>query len=404
MNHAHGAAGADVPETWDASAVTNDESTYRILVVHPGAELYGSDRVLIDAVIGFAERGSDVRVVLPEDGPLRERIATHGVDVRVVPTLVLRKALMKPRGWPALIAGLTAGQARAMREVRDFEPDVVYVSTITQPLWPWVARRAKARSIVHVHEAETSASQLVSRVLYAPVRLATNVVLNSAFSRDVMLRAAPGLADRSEIVWNPVPGPSDPTPPRADLEGRIRLGYVGRLSPRKGVDVAVKAVAQLVAEGRDATLDLIGAVFAGYEWYEQELRDLVAAHGLGDRVRFLGFQSSVWDALAEVDVVVVPSRLDEPFGNTAVEAVLARRPVIVSDTSGLREASAGVPTAIRVRPDDPSALAGAVARIADTWDAVVGQVPVAEALVRERHDVEAFRARLDAIARSVAAG
>ena len=120
--------------------------------------LDGSDRVLLDAVIGFTEPGFEARVILPEDGPLRERLEAHGVEVRVVPTLVLRKALMKPRGWPSLAAGLTAGQARAMREVRDYAPDVVYVSTITQPLWPWVAKRAKAPSIVHAMLAQTRAT------------------------------------------------------------------------------------------------------------------------------------------------------------------------------------------------------------------------------------------------------
>lgn len=373
-------------------------------MVHPGAELYGSDRVFLDAAVGFAARGYDVRVVLPEAGALREKLAEEGIEVQLDEAFVLRKSLMKPKGWPALVTGLWKGRRALRTQLREFRPDAVYVSTITLPLWSWIPPRHNIVTMVHVHEAEQSAPGLVRKGLYYPLRHASVIAVNSEFSKNVMLRSLPSVRDRADIVWNPVPGPADPVPPRAEIEGSFRVAYVGRLSPRKGVDLAVSAVGALRAAGRDVSLDLIGAVFTGYEWYEQELGELVAQLDLHDHVRFLGFQSSVWDALSEADVIVVPSRLDEPFGNTAVEAALVERPLVVSNTSGLREATAGVPTAVRVEPDDAVALERAIWQVHEQWPDLVAQVGEAARIVRERHDVEAFRDRLAAsLTRAIAA-
>ncbi|CAM5790212.1 Glycosyl transferase OS=Cellulomonas persica OX=76861 GN=CPE01_27910 PE=4 SV=1 [Cellulomonas persica] len=72
----------------------------------------------------------------------------------------------------------------------------------------------------------------------------------------------------------------------------------------------------------------------------------------------------VWDELERADVALVPSRV-EPFGNAAVEALLAQRPVVVSRVQGLAEIVRDRETGLLVPPDDPAALASAVRELAD---------------------------------------
>lgn len=337
------------------------------LVAHPGAELYGSDRVMLETVAALVERQWRVVVVLPGTGPLVAELERLGAEVRQVPAPVLRKSMLRPRAVPGLIGGSLSAARRIRRVLRELAPDVVYVSTVTLPLWTLLARAARIHVVVHVHEGERDASPLVREALATPLRVADRIVVNSGFSRDCLIEAVPALADRSVIVYNGVAGPGSVRPPRTDLQGGLRIAYVGRLSPRKGVDVAIDALALLVASGIDASLDLIGGVFPGYEWYEEQLHARARRLGVQDRVTFHGFQPAVWGALADSDVAVVPSRLDEPFGNTAVEAVLAGRPVVVSAIGGLAEAIDGFASAIPVGPDDPRELAEALARIGGDW-------------------------------------
>jgi glycosyltransferase involved in cell wall biosynthesis len=231
--------------------------------------------------------------------------------------------------------------------------------------------------------------------------LSDRVVANSRFTLEVLTEVAPRLRRRSTVVHNAVRGPSRVTPPRAEPAGPLRLLYVGRLSPRKGPQVAVAALQELRARGVDAQLTVVGSVFEGYEWFETELHRTVAAAGLDDRVQFLGFRSDVWPHLADADVVLVPSVQEESFGNTAVEAVLAARPLVVSAHSGLREAAAGYTGAQAVDPGAPGEWADAVQRVLADWATFRQAAPVDAAEARRRHDPARYAAELVAAVRAV---
>jgi GT2 family glycosyltransferase/glycosyltransferase involved in cell wall biosynthesis len=372
-----------------------------VLAVHAGAELYGSDRVLLESVEGLLAT-AEVTVALPGPGPLVDELERCGARVVVCRMPVLRKSALRPAGLLRLLGDVTLGLIPLLRLARRHGRDAVYVSTTVLPAHVLLARLAGRRVVVHVHEAEWPGPAPLRRLLLAPLRLADRVVANSAFTAAVVTGLVPALAGRTVVVPNPVRG-GRATPARARLDGPLRLLYVGRLSPRKGPDVAVAALRELRARGIDARLTLAGSVFDGYEWFEQELRSAVAAAGLTDRVDFAGFRADVGPLLAAADVVLVPSVLDESFGNAAVEAVLAARPVVISDLAGLREATEGF-TAVRVvRPGRPELWADAVAGLVADWDRVREAAARDAVAARSRHEPVRYRERLrDAVARTPA--
>lgn len=363
----------------------------RYVVAHPGAELYGSDRVMLESVIGFVQCGADVVVALPESGPLVAHLEAAGARVEITPTLVLRKSLLRPRNWWRLVSSALRGCLVARRLIKKHAPDAVYVSTMTLPLWPFVASITRTPSLVHVHEAEQGASRLVKTGMYAPALLANDVVVNSEFSRGVLGAAFPRLAARAQVIYNGVAGPSLTTPARHELDRPVRLVYIGRLSPRKGPDLIVEAIATLPESMGVVEFDIVGDVFSGYEWFDEQLRARIDELGLHDQVRLLGFRSEVWDAVDACDIVVIPSRLDEPFGNTAVEGVLAGRPVLVSDTSGLREATAGVATVIHFAPDNVASLAHAITAAVERWNELEPQLAAEAEGAEQRFSIERYR-------------
>ena len=364
-----------------------------MLVVHPGAELYGADRVLLDSATALAA-GFDVTVVLPGPGPLVGELRALGLPVVLCPMPVLRKAALRPRGALRLLADAVRGVWPALRLIRRHGGAGVYVSTLTLPSWPLLARLAGSPSLCHVHEAEESAPRLLRRGLALGPVLADRVVANSRFTRDVRCDVAPRLRRRTVVVYNAARLPGDVRPARPTLEGPLRLLYVGRLSPRKGPQVAVAVLAELRRRGVDARLDLVGSVFEGYEWFEDELRQAVESAGLGDRVQFLGFRADVSPHLAEADVVLVPSVAEEPFGLTAVEAVLAARPSVVSDTSGLREAAAGYDSVQALLPGEVTQWADAVERVAGDWNSFRRAALADAEEARRRHAPERYRDEL----------
>ena len=363
-----------------------------VVVAHPSAELYGSDRQCLETVRGLVDAGVRTVVALP-DGPLAAAAAETGAEVVAVTAPVLRKSLMTIRGAASLIAASAAALPRLVHLLRSTGADALYVSTLTAPLWVVAGRLAGVPVLVHVHEAEDAVARPVRAALAAPLLLADRVVTNSAASREVLRRSlAPSVA-RATVLHNGVPGPEHHVPVRAEVAGPLRLALVGRLSPRKGSDVAVEAVAALRDRGVEVRLDLTGDVFPGYEWFEQQLRDRVAELGIADLVALRGLAPSPWPAMQAADVVLVPSRV-EPFGNTAVEAMLAGRPLVAAAAQGLREVVRDGVDGALVTPGDAGALADAVLACAADWPAAVERAARARSAAEHRFSPTTYRERI----------
>lgn len=336
-----------------------------VALAHPSPDLYGSDRMMLESVHALIRRAKVV-VAIPSTGPLCEKLRKMGAEVEIVPCPVLRKSLLSPLGLLRLLVETVRALPAMMAFLRRHRPAALYVNTLTLPLWIAAGRLARVPVICHVHEAEENISPLLRRILVLPVRPAHRVIANSEACLRLLL--AGGIrAEHARLVYNGVPVPRS-GPPRETPEGRLVL--VGRLAPRKGTDVAVQALAELRRRGVPASLTLVGAVFPGYEWFESRLRDLAAdldADLDGSRgVVFAGFQDPAWPHVAAADIVIVPSR-EEPFGNVAVEGMLAGRPVVASDVQGLAEIIDTGETGLLVPPGDPVALADAVESLLTDW-------------------------------------
>src|SRR5699024_7431774 len=238
-------------------------------------------------------------------------------------------------------------------------------------------------------EAEAAGSRLVNAALYLPHLASTRTLVNSEFSLRTIRGALAPLARRAEVIYNGVASPEDPQPPRAELTGPLRVLYLGRLSPRKGPDLVIEAASRLQDAGRSVAVTLLGTAFDGYEWYEEQLREQAGSSGV--EVEFAGFHQEIWPFLAAADVLVVPSRLAEPFGNTAVEGVLALRPVIASECGGLREAAGGYSTTRLVTSDDPAAIAEELESLSAMWPQMVAGTRGSRAEALRRHAPEVYR-------------
>lgn len=378
--------------------------TGTVLVAHPSPDLYGSDRMLLESIDAIVERGHRAVVTLPEEGPLLALIKESGAEVRICPTPVLRRSYLSPRGLLTLTGDAIRSLGPGRRLIRDVRPDVLYLSTLTAPEWLVLARMARVPSVCHVHEAESTPSRPVRTALASPLLLADRLVVNSRFSEKVLTDVLPRLGRRSTVVYNGVIGPTEPVPPRPVIDGPARLLFVGRLSERKGVLDAVDIVRELERRGRPVSLDVAGSVYPGYEYVETELQRRVDELDDPESVRLHGYVDDVWKLLAEADILLVPSRGDEPFGNTAVEGTLARRPVIASASSGLLEAVAGAKAARSVPPGDPSAFADAVESMIDDWDEVRRLAVIDAERAEERYSPERYRSEIMEQLRRLAPG
>lgn len=375
-------------------------NTMRLTIFHPGAELYGADRMLlatIDAVKGEFE----VTVVVPCDGALLEEITARCVPVIVMPSLVvLRKELMSARGMAALVPRCLLSLVRVLFLMAKLRPALVYVNTITLPLVLVVARTRGTPTVCHVHEAEVGLNPWMHRLLTLPLFLATRIVSISAASSAFVTGRWTGLAGRLVDIPNGVDFPivtkalSDIAPTRPVIL------LPGRLSPRKGTDLAIDAVGALSKAGRPCQLVLAGDTFPGYEWYEEELRSKVEDYGLQGIVVFAGFSEQMSELYAAADIVLMPSRGSESFGLVAAEAMLAGRVLIASDIPGLREVVEHGHTGWLVSPTTGSIRDAVIERLQD-WDNSVRVADTAREVARARFGLDRYNSRVLHLVREV---
>lgn len=161
----------------------------------------------------------------------------------------------------------------------------------------------------------------------------------------------------------PVGGDSAKPPETASPEIRksgnpepLRIVYVGRLSPEKGVDVLVRALALLQTPDRGPApvCEIVGD---GPE--RAALDGLVAELGLSDRVRFTGAlpRDEAMAVLSSASLLVFPSLWYETFGLTVLEAASRGVPAVVSGIGGQSSLVVDGVTGRHVPPGDPAALA-----------------------------------------------
>jgi glycosyltransferase involved in cell wall biosynthesis len=186
--------------------------------------------------------------------------------------------------------------------------------------------------------------------------------------------------------------------PRVGLPGSARVVmFLGKLTPRKRVDVLVRAVAKLaVPPGTDVRLVVAGNdMGAG-----ASIRSLVRSTGVEARTVFAGLLRGRdrLEALADADVLVYPSQ-DEAFGLVPLEALLSGTPVIVADDSGCGEIVREVGGGDVVPAGDVDALARAIAR---ALDAPTGpQTAAAADRIRALYGDDVVCARVEAVYREM---
>jgi glycosyltransferase involved in cell wall biosynthesis len=259
--------------------------------------------------------------------------------------------------------------------------DLVLV-TLPYALALWRFARARRAALLHQNNGFDEAALLAARLLGAPlvayqrggewksrlVRLlaprVTRYLANSEATKADLLSL--GIAgDRIAVVYPPIDlgdfGTKEGKPPRRSDFGvpatAPSFGIVGQLLAWKGHRVFLEAARRVCETLPGARAWVVGEAPPGREGYLAQLRDLVRALGIEEKVVFTGFVQDVPGVMRLLDVVVHASVKPEPFGRVVAEAMAAKRPVVASNAGGPTEIIVDGRTGFLVPPGDAEALA-----------------------------------------------
>lgn len=342
----------------------------RIVFLDHCALLSGGELALVRLLQAFGD-SVDPHVVLGDEGPLLGRLRAAGISAEVLPAPRAMREAKRDRIGARLLVGPELAQSAAhavtlARRLRRLRPDLVHANSLKALLYGGLAARLAHVPVVwHVRDriADDYLPAAGVRLVGSLSRFLPDAVIANSHETLERLHAAGNGATRwrsQAVIYDPV----DLQPlQRAEHEGPLRIGMVGRIAPWKGQDVFLQAFAHAFARGEERAR-IVGAPLFGEQPYDESLRHLVRRLGIAGRVDFVGFRDDIAGELAQLDVLVHASRLPEPLGQVVQEGMRAGLPVVAADAGGPAEVISSGETGFLVPPGDVRALAGTLTMLA----------------------------------------
>lgn len=198
------------------------------------------------------------------------------------------------------------------------------------------------------------------------------IVSCSQYIADEFILRSPGMAARSEVVFNGVN--TEIFRPSDVPANNKRVFYVGRFHPEKGILPLVQAFEAVARRHPDAELRIGGATGFGAHTetpYVREVRETAERlrSTVGAKIEFLGYidhDSQLPGLFQQAAVAVFPSVFNEPFGMVNCEAMACGTPVVATRRGGIPEVVGD--SGILVDEPNPKLLAEAINSMLDDRD------------------------------------
>lgn len=310
--------------------------------------LSGKEFVGLDVIKGWKEAGHDVQVAYLgwHDGRFLEKL--NQMSIVSHPVMLGWYYISKPLWTLDSLIHYPRGLRSFLKVKRSFSPDIVYVDSYRQiiTLYPFL----KKNVIQHIHDPHSMLST-ESRLLRIADKKTAKYVAVSHFIKEDLIKAGIA-AEKIEVVHN---GTTIPEGFEKEYmpHGKLRIGVVGQVLPRKGHEDVIKACAQLTDKISIEVL-IYGS---GDEQYIRYLKELIQALGLVQNVKWMGFEPDKTIVYNSLDVLVAATRNDEPFALVALEAGAHKVPVIATMSGGFPESIIDGKTGFIVPKNDILAIA-----------------------------------------------
>jgi L-malate glycosyltransferase len=314
-----------------------------VLHVVVAGEIGGAERMLVDLarMPTKADRPHAVALITPSDalralfrdagldvedrGPAREGPLTYlsrtlgRSDVAWVEEIIRRRGakIVHLHTFASQVVGTRAALRAGAKVLRTEHSTRVYDDPSCWPFSKWSLRRAHASVCISDH---------VRRVALARAPWAEKI-----------MHVVPNGVDVERFAPRRLPTDG----------GRVRFVALGRLEPRKGVDIALRALVRVP----NAELAVVGDGES-----RPMLESLARTLGVADRVRFLGYASDVREEIARAHLALSSAR-SEGLGIALLEAMAMSRAVVALPTGGVPEIVRDGDTGWLAHGDDEDALA-----------------------------------------------
>lgn len=310
-----------------------------------GAERYASD--LVDHM--RHDRDFYVEVVSAKNDDIIEQFQKMDIPVSILPLKGIRDFDSPVR------------LARMLRKGKNIVHVHTYRDATTAVMARIISDNPDTKVVLTPHGLKKPKLNYVSKKVYRNI---DRFVFVSQFAYDYFLAHAPRLSKSKttvipESVLNTDTSAQAPVP---DLRKQLKMTpeqtlimFHSRLNREKGIDVLLKAVAQL-----DRSVYKLVVLGDGQLKAVSRIKSFIVENNLVDNVRLYGFQRNVHGYLWQCDFGVQPSTVAEVQGISNLEYMKQGKPVITTSNGAQPEYIRDMENGILVKPNNPDQLAEAI--------------------------------------------
>ena len=180
----------------------------------------------------------------------------------------------------------------------------------------------------------------------------------------------------------------------------VVIGSAGRIVPRKGYELFIKAAAIAVRELDNKRMRVRFVIVGDTPYFFQDdhlenLRRLAAEEGLRDYFIFTGFKKDVRPCLKDFDIFVIPSNYPDPFPRSVIEAMSFALPVVGFRVGGIVESVDDGVTGILSEPGSTRDMANTMLKLAGDADLRRSMGRAGRARVREKFSASAVAGEIE---------
>lgn len=341
-----------------------------ILVIGMGSWAFGKERRAVSVI-------KHMPLVWPyfltqkwEDGSVSRLLQEHNFEFaytsfgylgRAKPLWTLINCLQMPVLWATMISAYIKKRCRVIL--------ILSIHAFVNASIPILVLKCLGRARLVFYLGDIPTNDSFHRAIARLVNKVTDrVIANSqAVKRGL---AAIGIDEgKIQVIYNGVDVKRFVQASPTDLRKRygwtpnaILVGYVGQFALNKGIWDFVNMGELVLQQDQNCRFVMVGQIYEGNS-YQREVAKYVETRGLGNYFVFTGRVDEVEKTYAALDIVVVPSRYEDPAANVNIEAMAAAVPVIATWAGGAPEMVVNGETGFLVEKGKPEEIAERVLRL-----------------------------------------
>jgi glycosyltransferase involved in cell wall biosynthesis len=331
------------------------------LIICGAGIVSGKEIMALELGEGLTQRGRSVHFITSfwNNGDFPNRLKQLQIPTHILPigfisaTLTkrcLEMTLEQVRRWPRLLWGYSS-LVRRLRPQRVVHTNWHHLLLLLPLLRP-------ERDLFWLHEVVPDLPHYRRVFGWLERRLGAFICVSQASA--CSLRKIGIDEAKIRVIHNGLTDPAGSVDTRSLSPERLRIGIVGQVNPWKGHADLLEACALIAREHSAPEVHIFGN---GNAVDKTELVRRARDLGVVELVRWHGFVPDRRDIYGNLDVCVMPSRMTEPFGLSALEAGFFGLPSVVTRRGGLPEIIEHEVNGLVVEAERPAELAEALSRL-----------------------------------------